>query len=272
MSNAEATIAGRELGALPLSVGTSLAIEALQSQPSLKYGCLYINLQTIFRNLYQSLPKLVTETIPLPVWLRALTSELLMIQRVCTELRSTLKLVYYLPTYERLDREFKGAILRGANTDNQKAYAKLQSEVFEGLKPYMPMLQSHRVWVDVVDCIPPKVEPQSLILTSFLVDLVTVAWDARLLESHTGAIKDRSMWHTKFSGKADVSMMPLNKLTLSVLGDSTLLAPHPLAVRKALYALAEEKKWHPLITYDYVKYSVGGMKDHGLRDFFRTLF
>lgn len=272
MSNSEAAIAGRELGALPLSVGTSLALEALQTQPTLKYECLYVNLQTVFRNLYQSLPKLIAEGIELPVWLRAFTSELLMIQRVCSELRSTLKIVYYLPSYDRLDRDFRGALLRPARTDNQKAYAKLQQDVLSGLKPYMTLLQQHRIYIELVDTYPPRIESQALMLTSFMVDLVQSRWDTRLLESHTGAIKDRSHWHTKFAGSADSSMMPFNKLTLSILGDNSLFAPHPVAVRKALYALAEEKNWHPLVTYDYVKYSVSSLKDPGLRDFFRTLF
>lgn len=273
MSASQAAMAARELGTLPLSVGTSMAIEALKVGPSKHYRGLYINLHTLFRNLHGSLPANSSDAIDKNVWIRTIIEEIFMISKIVKEeVSPDLKVVFYCPTYASIRSVFKKALLRELKTDNQRIYAQVQSEVLLGIKQYIAQIASQGIDLRFVENSPPRVENGSIIMTHHVVDLVDVPWDARLLESHTGRLKDRSMWHTKFAGKTDSSMIPFNKLTLSVLGDSTTIAPQPLGVRKALYALAMEKKWTSVLTYDYVKFSVDHMRDYGVRELFRAMF
>lgn len=273
MSHSNLVMAARELGALPLSVGTSLAIEALKVGPSKHYRGFYVNLHTLFRNLHGSIPATAIDGIDKQVWIRTIIEEIFMIAKIVKEeISPDLKVVFYCPTYASIRSVFKKALLRELKTDNQRVYAAIQSEVLLGIKNYSAQIASRGIDLQFVDSSPPKVVNGSIIMTHHVVDLVDVPWDTRLLESHTGRLKDRSMWHTKFAGKADSSMIPFNKLTLSVLGDPTTIAPQPLGVRKALYALAMEKKWTSVLTYDYVKFSVDHMRDYGVRELFRAMF
>lgn len=273
MSDAKSSMAGRELGALPLSVGTSIPFETLKATPNLHYLHIYVNLQTLFRNLHGALPSLVVADMPLPIWVGAMTEEIQMIVMVCREVSEKMKVHFYCPTYATLAKEMPKAILRGANTNNQIAYAAIQEEVLmRGMKQAVPWLVSKGVDIQYTENGPKQVHPHALILTHLPVDLLKAEWGSRLLESHTGKIKDRSLWYTKFTGKADHSKIPFNKLTLTVLGDSTNIAPQSRQARAALLKLADEKKWTPVTTYDYVRFSVDHMRDYGLRDLFRSMF
>ena len=273
MSDAKSSMAGRDLGALPLSVGTSIPFEALKESPNLHYLHMYINVQTLYRNLHGALPSLVVADMPLSVWVRTLTEEIQMIVMLAKQISEKMKVHFYCPTYASLRKELPGAKLRPLSTDNQIAYAALQEEVLmKGMKQAIPWLVSQGVDIAYSDCGPIKVEPHALLMTHHPVDLLKAEWGTRLIESHTGKIKDRSVWYTKFTGKADHSKIPFNKLTLSVLGDSTMIAPLSRQACAALRELADVKKWTPVTTYDYVRFSVDHMRDYALRDLFRAMF
>lgn len=273
MSDYTASMAGRELGALPLSVGTSLAFEALQQEKPQNYASVHINLHTLFRNMHGALPAIVASETPTPVWVKALVEEMLIIKQVMGQYSQNLEVLFYCPTYATLPKELPKALLRPMKTDNQLRYLAIQTDVLSnGFKQVVPTLERQGLKFVYTDNGPTKIKQRAILVTHHMVDLLKTVWDTRLLESHTGKIKDRSMWYTKFAGSMDHSRIPFNKLTLTVLGDPTLIAPHPLAVRKALYALAEEKKWTPASTYDLVRFSVDHMRDYGIRDLFRAMF
>lgn len=69
-----------------------------------------------------------------------------------------------------------------------------------------------------------------------------------LLESHTGIIKDRRKWYTKYYQlpKEDMSILPFNATLLSIMGDKYLIQPKSLILRREVYEVAMEKKWNSL--------------------------
>lgn len=267
-----ALVVGRELGALPISVGTSLALEAYRTEAKTHYLHLYVNLQTMFRNLYTSLPAVDAERVSKALWAETLVEEIRMVQRIVLETNPKMKVVFYAPDYSDIYKLIPKAKLRVASTPKQMYYKEVNDDVLVLAKYAVRALESEGIKVLYVGHQPPEVKAGALIITHFAVDLLACPWNTRLLESHTGKVKDRSQWSTKLSGSLDYSIIPFNKLTLTVFGDSTLIAPQPLVARKDLYAVAVEKKWTAVTTYDYVKRSVEQMRDYGMRDLYKTMF
>lgn len=272
MTDPRVTLAGRELGALPISVGTSLALEAYKTDPKQHYLHLYVNVHTLFRNLYTSLQAVDAERISKVAWAETLVEEIELLKRIVLETNPNLTVIYYAPTYDNLHKLLPKALFRPVRTAKQIHYKEVSDDVIKSLKFFLPRLATSKIGIEFVENQPPTIKNHSLVITHFAVDLLACPWNARLLESHTGKVKDRSQWSTKLAGSLDYSIIPFNKLTLTVFGDNSLIAPQPQVARKDLYAVAVEKKWTPVTTYDYVQRSVKAMRDYGMRDLFTSMF
>jgi len=271
MKSDDEKLAARELGAYPLSVGTSLALEAAKEDKRAHYSHVYVNVYTLFRNLYSSLPVADSESILKRSWVNCLISEMRLFVRIAKEVMDDIDVVFYIPDYSKIHLELPKAGFRKNNTAKQLAYHGVSTEVvaaIAGLEKQLKLPPDPLELVFKLTSLPPRV----LVMTNYAYDLLQVPWSAKLLESHTGKIKDRSQWHTKLAGSGDYSFIPFNRLTLTVFGDSTLIAPQPLVARRDLYAVAVECKWTAVTTYDYVKRSVDKMRDYGMRDLFRSMY
>jgi PHIKZ066 len=76
-----------------------------------------------------------------------------------------------------------------------------------------------------------------------------------LLESHTGVLKDRHLWYTKYHafGTNDLSHLPMVDLLLFMLGDDQLVVGMPRKIKSELYKVSIEKKWTFRTTRDKIK-------------------
>lgn len=94
-----------------------------------------------------------------------------------------------------------------------------------------------------------------ILTTSFLLDVVILG-NVDLLESHTGIFKNKYKYNTKLHGvgKADISHIPYNKITHTILGDKTYVRPALLVERREFLKVAE--KWTPRTTYEKVRSDV----------------
>ena len=266
-------LASRELGAYPLSVGTSLALEACRDNPREHYSYLYVNVWTLFRNLYSALTVADSSGIHRKDWVETLAEEIVLFNRIAKEVLGDTPISFYVPDYRKTNSLLPKAKLRPHNTAKQLYYKVLSEEVVGALKFLLPRLAMDKITIDYTNTTtPPTIKSKALLLSHYALDLLSCPWDARLLESHTGKVKDRSLWSSKLAGTADYSIIPLNKLTLTVFGDNTLIAPQPQVARRDLYAVGVERKWTSLTTYDYVKRSVLQMRDYGMRDLFTEMF
>ncbi len=90
----------------------------------------------------------------------------------------------------------------------------------------------------------PTLEGEILLTTSVPVDLLNKG-NITLLESHTGKIKTKSEFNSKFHklGKADLSNMPFIEELVYILGDTSFVLPLKVSVRRPLYELSIEKNW-----------------------------
>jgi hypothetical protein len=94
-----------------------------------------------------------------------------------------------------------------------------------------------------------------LITTSFACDLLSKIPDMDLLESHTGRLKDKYDWNTKYRpvGNDKLTNIPFMAGFLYIFGDSHMIAPfHLLAAKKMYMEFASKHRWTKLTTYSKV--------------------
>lgn len=270
-------LAKRATGELPLSIGTSLAIEALK-EPAVfeKYDTLWINIRTLWRNIYDSIERDDRERMIKPpspsqmdahyrVICKAMADTM---KEELSQIRSFLdgKLkgvrIYYLG-YKDLPKRFPLALLREPTTPLQQQYADLMERTLDYV-----LLEDGDSLIEQDKGSELRGEPaKSLIITHCPVDLLsrTKFQQLRLLESHTGAIKSKSQWATKLTDGKDMKIVPFNAFTIQVFGDGAVhFNRMAISVRRGLLEVANAQRWTPVTTMEKIKYNLKGMKDQFL--------
>jgi hypothetical protein len=131
----------RVKGQFPLSIATSLAIESalnmhpdlprLHEPPILRYTDLWVNLRTLFRNFFNSLPKGLSEKVSVQEVVEGMVEEMEIIPDVLKHYLDNRapKVTYYLSNYKDLQKHYPKAQLRVDTTEKQFYYSELQQSV-----------------------------------------------------------------------------------------------------------------------------------------------
>lgn len=253
-------IVERTKGTLPISVGTALALEVLTQTPMHKYHSFLINLRTIVRNArqaYDSYTPTVKELY------EASKEDIVGLAEfiVSLKLKTDLELKFYYPSYTNLPTIFPLAKLKNVEltgNPNQKAIAKLDDEVIKKL------LVDFGNNITKVNSIIPRFAGQGLIITHHPVDLVTTDAYARLnlLESHTGTIKNYTLFYTKLTGSDTMTNIPFNKLTIQIFGDKSInFYSQSTAVKNEVRQLADTAHWSSASPPSMVQRSIRSLKN-----------
>lgn len=245
----------RTKGTIPISVGTALAIEVLPSTKMYKYSALLINLRTIIRNARQAYDKYIPTENEL---FQACKEDVVGIAEaiVALKLRTVLLLKFYYPTYRALPKLFPLAKLKDVEKHGkelQKKIAALDSAVAEKL------LKEFGTAITVTNTRLPDFPGDALIITNHAVDLVLTDSYVRLnlLESHTGTIKNYTLFYTKLTGSDTLTNIPLNKLTIQIFGDkSTNFYAQSIGVKNEIKQLADTARWSTASTPSLVARSI----------------
>ncbi len=257
----------REMGDIPVSIGTSFAIQSLFNKhpdkkperylPAARADSIYINVRTLLRNMFSATETSKIMSTKSKDYLKALKSELTDIKSyIDGQEESKLKVYYYLPTYASLHSEFgKTAELRIPKTDLQKQRLEIEKEVFGELEKELLLLDEDKRYVNITDMgVKPASREIGLLLTHYPVDLLYSTGFSKmlLLESHTGQIKGENEWYTKFSANAS-ERIPFNKAMLIFFGDSGgMFKPQHHKARDAVMSVAEKYKWTYQTTRDKI--------------------
>lgn len=284
MSTSSEILQNRERGNLPLSIGTSLAIEAacgmptLEGEPRLKkgelppirsYDALWINVRTLFRNLYASMTADERKVVLVDDVVTTLSSEMHVIESTITKVSQGRTLVtFYCSTFTSLKHKFSRALIKESRTEKQKFEEALQRKVMQHFVNNDSGLDIRVFDVDLQG----DGRLKTLMLTHFPVDLLSKYQFGKLtlLESHTGTMKRESQWYTKLTGK-DLSRLPFNRFTLQLFGDGTMFASMPIAVKEEILELANKNRWTPLTTKDKIRHSLRDLFDPRVRAFYLSL-
>ncbi len=254
----------REMGELPLSVGTSLAIEAIIKEGR-NNPFLLVNVRTVYRNLLGSLPDFLKDTCLSGDLATVVAQELATIRG---SVPPGMKVIFYLPSYASVKRKFPDAIIREPRTPKQIDYYKVKETTLKLLGK-----EAKELGIEVVDMAPPKADGRCLIISHYPVDLLAKAQyiELILVESHTGVFKRANEWNTKLNTD-DFYLLPFNQMTLQVFGDSNgLFRPMDRKIKKAVLDIAKQYLWNSMTTLDKIKYSLTNLRDRYTGEYLRKL-
>jgi len=271
-------LSDRVLGQYPISIATSLAIEGAmgihpdkpdQTKKLLPgYAVIWVNLKTIFRNLYYSVDKEQLQNASVQDFIDAFTSEIDQLKHVISvETASRTDVVLYVSDYAGMGQKYKHAILRGDITANQLAYTAMMVETLSAYIRAHPNTVK-RYTLKILDVEARK----ALMLTHFAYDLLAKGFsNLHLLESHTGTIKNKFMWYTKYLNGKELSSIPFREDMLQIFGDNEHFRPWPIKARRQVLDLAAKYNWSQVTQNEKVRYGFGQIVDPYLRDILREL-
>lgn len=271
----------RDVGQLPISIGTSLAFEGLlgihpqkPEQPTnvKTIQQVWVNIRTLARNLFEAMPTEKALGIDFTAAVGVLLTEVQTIQIALTQYGCSSKVRFYLASKDAVKWTFPKAKFKEAKTPKQIAYVMFERFVCIELYQQMKALN-----IDVmeIDAKPKPGEGIVAILTHYPHELLWKPQFSRLLllESHTGKLKTYNTWYTKLTGlkgKGVDCPMPFTEFTIQVFGDGQTLEGQALSIRKELKELATEKKWTGITTPDKVYHGImNGSKE--LKDLYKLL-
>lgn len=278
MSSAEQALAEREVGQFPISIATSLALEGAlgihpdQEKPNgpppiYSYNRLWVNVSTMIRNIYSSLPKeaqLATGENELAM---AVYSDMQGISGVLQDqVGDQMKPIFYQNTLASLEKKFPKAHIRHPTTEKQKQYVTIRDAVIKTL-PSLLSTEDYRTFDVEING-----EGKALMLTHIPVDLLSYYRfdDLVLLESHTGHIKRKSDWGSKLYPRD--ATLPFNKFMLQLFGDDGLFAPHANKYRREILDIAKRERWSPSTSRRKIGFSIGAIKDYETRLYLQDIF
>lgn len=257
---------------LPVSIGTSLALESIfmgsnppydpervipQKIQLSDYKTMWFNVETLIRNIATSVERSVYFECAIGHVLDILKEEIDIIRSVfAVEGHGICKPEFYVCSYRSFRSEYKGRVeFRESSTDIQKSFDLKATKVMERL-----IHQDHDVR-NLDSTIKPRKpdENSSLILTHYAYDLTNYDHFHKLdlLESHTGVLKSKASWNTKYAsyGKESLTHLPFLRNLLMVFGDKNQIHPQKHNVRKTVLDISIKNKWTPYTTLDKVRTS-----------------
>lgn len=180
------------------------------------------------------------------------------------------KAIIYFPNYKVPIKSMN--VNREYPNNNQWTMYTLLSKYIENL------LKDEEIkhYIKVTDHILPKVNDVKpfILTTSYSLDYLNKGkYD--LLESHTGVLKSRDKFGSKYHsiGKLDLDSLPMIEELYFILGDSSLVRPLDLKTRRLVHQLSIEKKWTYRTTGDKVKYDIKSNKElSGILEGFKKVY
>lgn len=258
------TVEGRSISAFPISIGTSLSLESLfspRNQPYdpkreipnkidlNKYKSCWISLYTMYRNISGACSKEARDKLTPEKIVEVLEQEIDVINSLfLVEGGGICKPYFYICTYQDAFRTYskKSVVFRTDTTESQKQFAKLFGKAME------IMFKKYNEHYKFDSEIKPTSNDSAIIITHVPYDLLSYRNFSRLdlLESHTGVLKPRYNWSSKYHpvGDHDLSSIPFTKKLLLVFGDRVLLKPSDYKLRTLILDIAKKRNWTSFTT------------------------
>lgn len=115
----------------------------------------------------------------------------------------------------------------------------------------------------------PRLDGRILLTTNLAVDLCNRV-EVDLLESHTGALKKKYEFGTKYHslGENKLENIPFMEKLLYILGDKTIIKPMNVIIRRDIVSIANSCEWTGRTTKDKVSHDIQKQGTPMLRDTF----
>lgn len=261
----------KAVSSFPIAIGTAIALETLfkpriavydpdKVKPDKvnvnKYDTCYINVATLYRNLLASVDSnvlLLTGPDSLAI---EISEEIAIIQSLFfNEGNDVCKPIFYVVDYSNIAAKYskKKVVFRTATTDKQKVYDDKYIKM-------LAILSNHVELVVVRDLINPGNKNRSLIVTHMAYDLLAYQNFSKLdlLESHTGKLKTRYQFSSKYQpyGAFDISSLPFTRKLLLTLGDRNFIKPSSAQLKKSIFEIATKRRWTTHTTEEKVSFDL----------------
>lgn len=269
-------LANRTVSAFPISVGTSLALESIfeASGPSIDperiipqkvnitdYAEFWLNISTLYRNILGSLTREDSLRVSPGELAEVLDAEIEIIQFLTSQQSSNFtKPIFYVSNYQGLKETYPHAIIRTDNTENQKRYRSIHNEAIQKFLKKNDGSEHIRVFKrDVVA----DNRPVALMMTHMAYDLLGSKTFSKLdlIESHTGVLKSKALWYTKYLDGKNLPPLPFSVGLLQILGDKETFGIRDIKLKKAIIELAKEEKWTPITSRDKIIFDLDKLKN-----------
>lgn len=269
----------RDVGQIPVSIGTSLAFEGYlgihPNQPKQPIDVksvkeIWVNLRTVARNLWGAVPTSEVTNLNPAAAVDVLMQEVQTIPVALAQAGARAKVRYYIAGKNAMKWMFPKATFKEAKTPKQMAY-----EVYEryaAVELYQRM-QAEGIEVMEIDRKPPPSDGTIALLTHYPHELLWKEHFNRLLllESHTGKFKPWQMWYTKLNNIKEDTPMPFSKYTIQVFGDGVELLPQSRTIIGQLKQLALTKKWSPVTAESKVYHDINSSGSKELKESYALL-
>ena len=252
-------IVDRAMSGFPVSIATGLALETLfppiidvvdpdrtvsKITDLSKYDAYVFNIDTIIRNVITSMSKEDAEKIK-PLQLYAIVSGEITWMNGFFQEEHGLDIRFFSNTYEFYKNNYKEEV-RIPSTTKQIREEKLREFVTKHLLKGPPIRTKIEQFKHVIR----YADLKSILLLSHIpTDLLSYKYfkTLDLLESHTGAIKGRKDYNTKYAKVPgmDMSFLPFYEAGLVTFGDKVMFRPKPVKERLALYEHLKRAKVNP---------------------------
>lgn len=278
-------VSERVRGETTLSIATSLAFESLlgthpendKNHPPdtiKQYDVLWVNIKTLYRNIYHAIDRERLNYTSDEQLSNALFAELDVIRGICKNDFQNIPVVFFMPNYLGIDKINKEVLLRLDNTSLQKTFTQRMRNSFGSVLKWhnentsLDDQNRIRIYKNEINEYDSR---KVLMLTHYAYDITNYRRfkQMSLLESHTGAIKNRELWYTKYYNGNNLPEMPFRLDFLTIMGDATLFRCKAPALKKALVELAEKFNWTATTSITSIREDIGTIKNHEIR--FRLL-
>lgn len=274
----------RAKGYYPLSVGTSLALEALfglkvedgklltrsDVAPYKGRRSLWVNTNTLYRNYTNAFEKDTYLSVSPSKLLEAFAEEIDMFENIVREEAPELELKLYHATYEGLQRRFPAAKLRQPTTAKQVEDYNLQNGLIQA---YLKSPKGQNV-IRFKGPLPQPTERNVIVMTNNATDLWEIprGSDSLLLESFTGALKPPSQWNTKLYKGSESNWLPFNPGVQAIMGDSEVFHPQPIRIKRVFLQMTLDNHWTSLTTVDKIRANIERLPAGEEKDIIQSFF
>lgn len=269
-------LASRVVSAFPLSVATSLALESIFEAPGpsidpervipqkvniFDYNEFWLNLSTLTRNILGSLPREDSSRVFPGELADVLDGEVEMIQFITSQ-QSYNKTtpIFYVSNYQDMQTSYPHSVLRMDRTDNQKQYRSLHNKTIELFLKKNEGSDAIKIFKRNLT---PSNRPTALIMTHMAYDLVSYKAFSKLdlIESHTGILKSKALWYTKYQDGKNLPVMPFEVGLMQVFGDKETFAIKDIKLKKAMIELAQQNQWTAVTSREKIFFDLDKLKN-----------
>lgn len=248
----------RDMSGFPVSIGTGLALETLfdpvmevvdegrsfEKLPDLnRYNLYLINVETLIRNIISSAQSTVVMDVTGKDVFEILQDEMDFLQYFFEDNGLTLK--YYINTYAYFNETYKDKI-RIPTTPRQQHIMEITKYCLDKIRKVQTDVKVFNHFLSY------GASSQALVLTHVPADLLSHSKFRvlDLLESHTGLIKSRELFNTKYYPvpREDMSFLPFYEYLLVTFGDKVMFRPDPIKKRQEVINNLKRLEVHPLMS------------------------